>query len=281
MLDLLRDYLNDATTPEMTEAIRAACELFDQFGLDTYEQDYEGLLMLDGNADQNATFDSIYDMTKAVQHKLLEEHGVVISEDARISELNVFLRALRLLEGDYDAPEQIISTIGMEGVAEDIFVELVQLVIGRDSEAIAHLVTHVDQRLLQLIMQRAEANHAVVLSHDEQVLKQQRVILYNNFVQFAQLKNLKLAYLLTHGLDVGHPFNTYLNLIGQDFNEMEPQAIAHELICMAFVSADAWANPRIEIKKHLDSYLSDIDKITKVDLFVNDLLLKFNSYAKI
>jgi hypothetical protein len=55
---------------------------------------------------------------------------------------------------------------------------------------------------------------------------------------------------------------------------MEAKYIANELVGMCMISSDASDNPRAAIAAHLEQYVSDMDKITKIDLAVGDLLLK-------
>jgi hypothetical protein len=278
MLGILDDYLSDATTPEVKEAIRQAHELFDSYGLDTYEPGFEEILMTGDNVDTGETVNLIMQLTKSLQHQTLERQGVVISEDATITQLNLFLRGLRLMP-DYDNPSALLGLLSMSTGPKEIVAEVMALVTGTSPDEFFMLVLNVDPNLLELMVENLDQ-----ISVDEDpetiVLKRNRVAQYKEFIEISGIEQLKVAYLLDHGMDVGHPFTVYLNVIGQDFEEMSPVEVANELVAMCVISSDANENPRAAISEHLEQYVSDINKITKIDLVVGELLLKLNHHEK-
>lgn len=277
MLDMLDNYLSGADTPELKEAIRHAHELFDRYGLDTYEKDFEEFLMTGDQADTGRVVQDTYDLTRSLQFKLLEEHQLIISEDARPSVLNIFLEGLLRLP-DYDDPDALYGILNQPLDAMELVSECIGLVMGYSPDHLHQYVSNCGAALLQQIVRNLDQKHFAV-SDEEIVFKRERVQAYNDFLAVAQIKQLKIAYLLEHGLDVGHPVMVYLNLIGQDFEEMEATYIANELVAMCLISSDANANPRQVVSEHLEKFVSDLNKITKVDLAVGELLLKLNAHG--
>lgn len=272
MLDILDDYLSDAASPELKESIRAAHELFDRYGLETYEQGFEEILLTDDQVDTGKTLHDIYDLTRSLQFKILAEHQLVIDEDAAPSVLNVFLDALKRLE-NYDNPDAIFGILAQPKDSEELISECVAQVCGLDASQVHKHVTSCGQALLQAIVRGLDQTH-FAQSDEEIVSKRERVERYKRFIQVADIKQLKVAYLLEHGMDVGHAVRVYLNIIGNDFDEMEARYIANELVAMCLISSDASDNPRAAVSQYLEQYVSDLDKLTKVDLAVGELLLK-------
>lgn len=272
MLDILDDYLSDAASPELKESIRAAHELFDRYGLETYEQGFEEILLTDDQVDTGKTLHDIYDLTRSLQFKILEEHQLVIDEDAPPSILNVFLDGLKRLE-NYDNPDAVYGILTQPNDTAELIADCVALVTGQDATRLHRYVMNCGQALLQAIVRQLDQTH-FAQSDEEIVSKRERVERYKRFITVADIKQLKVAYLLEHGMDVGHPLMVYLNIIGNDFEEMEAKYIANELVAMCMISSDASDNPRAAITAHLEQYVSDMDKITKIDVAVGDLLLK-------
>ena len=272
MLDILDDYLSDAASPELKESIRAAHELFDRYGLETYEQGFEEILLTDDQVDTDKTLHDIYDLTRSLQFKILEEHQLVIDEDAPPSILNVFLDGLKRLE-NYDNPDAVYGILTQPNDTAELIADCVALVTGQDATRLHRYVMNCGQALLQAIVRQLDQTH-FAQSDEEIVSKRERVERYKRFIAVADIKQLKVAYLLEHGMDVGHPLMVYLNIIGNDFEEMEAKYIANELVAMCMISSDASDNPRAAITAHLEQYVSDMDKITKIDVAVGDLLLK-------
>lgn len=276
MLDILDDYLSGAASPELKESIRAAHELFDRYGLDTYEQGFEEFLMTDDAVDTGKTLTDIYDLTRSLQFKILEEHQLVIDEDAPPSVLNVFLDGIKRLE-NYDQPDTIYSILQQPKDAMELISECIGQVTGVDVDRLHKYVMNCGTALLQTILSKLDQIH-FDLSDEEIVSRKERVERYQRFIRIAEIKQLKVAYLLEHGMDVGHPVMVYLNVIGNDFEEMEATYIANELVAMCLISSDASDNPRSAITEHLEQFVSDMDKITKIDLKVGDILLKLASH---
>jgi hypothetical protein len=277
MLDILDDYLGSTVTPELKEAIRHAHELFDKIGLDTYERDFEELLMTADEMDSHAAVDNVVQLTRAIQFKLLREHGVLINEDAVISRLNVYIDAILRIP-DYDNPAAMFSILSLEHDPIEIAAEMFALVSGKTPEDLLPDMEAVDAQLFQLIVERIDTQEA---SDTEEVhaFKQARIAAYKHYLETCQITRLKLAHLLEHGMAVGHPVLVYLNLIGRDFDEMEAEPVAIELVAMCLISSDANENPRDAISKYLEYFISDLDKITKVTLIVNNLLLKVSRHG--
>lgn len=277
MLDILDSYLSSACMPDLKEAIRHAHELFDRYGLDTYEKDFEEFLMTGDQADSGRVLQDVYDLTRSLQFKILEEHQLVIHEDTRPSVLNIFLEGLLRLP-DYDDPDALYGILIQPNDAMELIAECIALVMGYSADHLHQYVTYCGSALLQQVVRKLDQKHFAA-SDEEIVAKRERVQAYNTFLAVAQIKQLKIAYLLEHGLDVGHPVMIYLNLIGQDFDEMEATYIANELVAMCLISSDANTNPRQVVTEQLDKYVSDMNKITKVDLAVGELLLKLSAHG--
>lgn len=272
MLDMLDDYLAGATTPELRESIRHAHELFDRYGLDTYEQGFEELLMTGDNVDTGVTVEKIYDLTRALQFQILEQHQLVIREDASPSSLNIFLEGLKRIP-DYDDPDSLYAILASPRDAMELIAECVALVTGHHATWLHSLVTNCGIALLQTIVKNLDQQHFAI-DPNEVILKRRLVDAYQRFIMIADIKQLKIAYLLDNGLDVGHPLTVYLNILADDFEEMDAPYVANEIVAMCLISPDAIDNPRAAVSAHLDKYISNMDKLTKVDVLVGELLLK-------
>ena len=74
--------------------------------------------------------------------------------------------------------------------------------------------------------------------------------------------------------NVGYDFNVYLTIIGRDLEDMSVITAAHELIGCALISADGNGNPIGIISKNIDNYISDMDKITKINIEITNIILK-------
>lgn len=278
MLDILDQHLSDACTPELKEAIRQAHELFDIYGLDTYEDDFVEILMTGEATDTGKTVEEITQLTRALQFKILLQHQLIINEDAPVSVLNIFLRGLLHLP-TYDDAATLFGLLDMTGDTLEIVAECLALVTGQSPDHLHTYIENASDRILQDMAIHLDKG-SFSTSDEDFVLKGDLIERYKHFIEVTSIAQLKLAHLIEGGLDVGHPFKVYLNLLGQEFEMMKPQYIANELIAMAVISSDAGGNPRGAIKDTIEQYVSEIDKITQIEIHVGDLLLKLNAHEQ-
>ncbi len=279
MLNILDDYLSGAASHELKESIRQAFELFDRYGMDDYESGFEEFVMLGDSVDTGTTVSSVIELTRTLQFQVCAAHGVTISEDATITTLNVFLKGLLLIP-DYDNAAALLGLLEMTGDTREIVAECIALVTGDSPDHLLTQMEHADPQLLQLMTEKLDQG-TYIDTDETAVLKRERVERYKAFIHMSGIAQLKIAHLLEHGVDVGHPLMVYLNLIGPDFASMEPVLIANEFIAMCIVSSDHADNPRGAFKDNIEQFLSNIDVITKSNLAMGDLLLKLAQHKEI
>jgi hypothetical protein len=276
MLDILDNYLNDVATPEQALSVRNACAIFEEVNDLEYEGKYEEYLMIDDNADAGATLEAILDYTRVRCIALLERFGVEASEECYLSHLVRYLRVLLLLP-DNEAREEILRIAGQDGSNLDRFAELVEFQDGYSASLVLTEITVVDQNVIpNLLIEMSKTDTIIELDEGEsRRAKRARRDQYLSFVQFSKIRQLRLATLLHRGLDADYPLDVYLNMLQGEFDELDPQSIAAEMVACAFLSSDAHTNPLVVLRAKLDKYISDIDKVTKVDTEIRHYIQTF------
>jgi hypothetical protein len=280
MLDILDDYLNDVASPEQAINVRNACAIFEEVNDLEYENKYEEFLMLDDDADTGATLEAILDFTRVRCIQILEAFGVEPSEECHLSNLIKYLQALILLPDNEDK-NAIVQIASQDGSDLDRFADLVEFQSGYSASLVLTEITAVDQNVIpnlvislgghdQLVEVDAPQSRAARLDRRDQ---------YLNFVQFSKIRQLRLATLLHRGLDASYPLDVYLNMLKVEFDELDAQSIAAEMVACAYLSSDAHANPLVALRGRLDRYISDIDKVTKVDTEIRQFVQAFAGSA--
>jgi hypothetical protein len=274
MLDILDTYLASNATPELAQTIKTALTVFDKIGVDSYEQKYEELLMLDDMVDQGATLSAIVDITKNMQREILSEHSVVLHDSVGIDVMSIFISGLMLI-ADYDDKEQLLKITKLEEPAEEVLAELLALVTEKSAEELLVEIESVSQFLINRVAELATASEDVP-SEEEVLQKAVHVTAYKYFCNYIQTNPLLISQLLNNGIDVGFSFAVYAKLISADLESLTPKQIAYELIAAALLSIDGIDNVRSIITENLENLVHDIDKITQVNIAVSDTLLGFN-----
>ncbi len=85
-----------------------------------------------------------------------------------------------------------------------------------------------------------------------------------------------MVHQVKDGMPVGYPFKLYADYVGRNFEQWPADRVAHEMYAMALCSVDGMNNPRAVIGAQINNYIADTSLITKVDIIVNDLMVKMN-----
>jgi hypothetical protein len=280
MLDILDNYLNEVATAEQAINVRNACAIFEEVNDLEYETKYEEYLMIDDNATTGATLEAILDYTRTRSMSLLEAFGIEPSEDCYLSQLVHYLKVLLLLPDNEDR-EAIIRIAGQDGSDLDRFADLVEFQSGYSACLVLTEITAVDQNVIpNLMISVGEHSDLVVVDATQSRLARlDRRDQYLSFVQFSKIRQLRLATLLHRGLDASYPLDVYLNMLKGEFDELDAQSIAAEMVACAYLSSDAHANPLAALRERLNRYIADIDKITKVDTEIRHFVQAFAGSA--
>ena len=273
MIDILRDYLAQASSPEFVRTIDEAHAVFDEFCLEDYSDIFVQILMMDDVVDRGQSVQDVYDATHDLQVGLLRALGVTVSDEARVDHLSVLLRGLKAIENFHD-PAAILQHCELESHPEELLAEVLGLTTGTPAEELLVDIHGVDQPAIQRIVEVAIAQNEDQTREDARPDRARYVEAWNHFREFTGSPPVLLERFFADGLDVGYPFILYVNMIGPELETLPPGVIAANLVAMALISSDGNGNPRSVISTHIETLLHDLDLITKVTVAANDLLLK-------
>jgi hypothetical protein len=280
MLDILRDYLVEATSPENVDAIEKAHEAFDRIGLQDYNPGFEQLLMINDEADQGDTLGGIIDLTKSLANGILKQHSITVSDEATVSILTEFIDALVELQQASDHIPEILKICAQKHDPEELFSELVALVGSQEAEHYLVDLVYVSDALITRIEELARAQEFGTHNEEdsEREFRETRITRFNRFMHFLMDPELAISKIAHMGIDAGYPYVVYANMIGREFEELDAESAAQNMLGMAFYSGDGFGNPQGVIKTEMDNLVSDVNKITQIDIAVSDLLVRFQAY---
>jgi len=269
MLDILRQFVSTNTTPETLEAIEDAHDLFDRLEIPNYQQEFESFLMLDDVTDNGSTIEAIYDLTKTMQHQILSDHAMIVDKECQVSLLNIFIRGILDIQ-EYEDKEEIIRTTELDGSPEEIMADILALVTSLTASELLIHIERVNQFTITRIREIAENKDDLPLDDEQTEEIMKRVSKLNLFCLLVNNYNLKISFLLQHGLQANYPFTVYADMLKDDMEGMTPEQLAMEWYGMGIMSCDGFDNVPAIIKNNIDHYLSDIDEITKITMTITD-----------
>jgi hypothetical protein len=279
MLDILQTYLNGAASPEFTQMIREAHESLDLFINDDYQGDFTQLLMLDDAVDAGETVQNILDCTKNYQLQVLKQLGIDADPETRVDNLTRLLRGIYDVEHSED-PAKVLERATLELHPPELLAEILAVCTATPPEEWLVDLHDVSQMTIQKIIENASQMNAIKQGAKEPEVDHRTpyILAYKAFKEtLLTIKGqptLLLDKAFLEGMDVGYPFVLYLNLTGDEIGTLEPVPCAANLIAAALVSTDGHEKVREVIEAHLEHYVHDLDKLTKVTICVSDLLLR-------
>lgn len=279
MLDILRKFLSEATTQEHMDAIAESIQLFDKFGINTYEFDYEQILMSDEHSDSDAgdSMSYIDKLTRDILIGILRERTIVLQDDVSLATLNLFVGAMWDLENAEEA-DAIVSTCDMEGTIIEKFAALVSLVTPKNTIELMVEVEEVGESLINAIREMYRGDMEQQQSEEERALNEASIKELKLFILFLGDHRLKIVDMITKGVPVAMPFKNYMDVVGRDFENMEPSVAAREMVAFALTSSDCYESPKVAISNVVENYIASLKTITAITIEVSDLVVRFETF---
>jgi hypothetical protein len=271
MLDILKNYLDDAA-PHMTSLIKDAFAVFERAELPNYEDGFVEMLMVGDNADITTTVDKIVHHVLELQNEILQQHEVRLIDSATMATHTLFITALLDIE-KYGDIAMLYKTACLNNHPNEVFAEIVALVSHKSADELLPEIESVSMALIGKIKDMCESVPEP-LSEAEAYVRQHYIDNLNKFLDFIGTRELFIVEVIVAGVDPGYTFLTYLNFIGKDLENKTNEKAAHELIAAAIISEDGCHNPSNIIQKNIENYISDLDRITRINIIITDLLLK-------
>lgn len=278
MFEELRIFLVDNVSPEIYDLVYQAFEIFDDIYPPNLRDRFEEILYTQDESlvDTSTPAIAIVSLTRFYLLNILQEHGMSLNDDVDLSRLVKIVQALIDIQS-YEDQQTIIDILNLDIDKEEKFAEILSLVMDMDTSEILLELEDVSQGLLNRLKEYTltEPQNSVIEETKDYSQYVKNLLEYKDFVKN---ERLKLFNLVEEGLKPGYPFEVYGNIIGREFEAMEPIQAAKELLGMALISADGNGNPKSKITEHIDKYVADLRKITQIDIKVTDLLLKLQIY---
>lgn len=275
MFDNLKQYLKDNVSPEMYEMFRDADEALKKNNDMDHDDVFDDILMQDGSVDTGETQREIFAAYDRILRRNLGDYSVTATEDATIAQMTTLLNGIGSIM-TFDDADTLLQTSTLELNPQECLAELIALCAGENIEDMLTYIGTVSSALITRVRELATKEEQMLMTPEELAREKELAHSLKVFCNFIDNHNLRTNVLISNGVGVGFPFLVYANTIGRDFETMIPLRAAQEMIAMALISSDGYANPRSVIKPNIDKFIADVDLITKIDIMISDLLVRTN-----
>lgn len=281
MQEELKIYLLDNASHEVYDLMKKAFDIFDDiYPVDIHDK-YLELIMSQDNDTESAINNGdvltvVIDLTKFYLNRILEEHLIKVNEDISFSNLIIVVEALLDIQ-DYEDDETILNIINLDIDNEEKLAEILSLVSPLDQSEILLEIENVDTSLLERIKESV-TEESIYIPDEVEVNEDKYLKEIKVFEKFIKTDSLISLSLMKANVKPGYLFSVYANMLGSDLEQLEANELARELVGISLISVDGISNPKATIAKHIENYVSDMRKITQIDIKVTELLNQFQNY---
>lgn len=279
MLPELRDFLVESATPDQLDLIEGATSALGTIGLEQYQEGYLDILMTNESFDAGESVQAIFNLTEQMLRSVLKEHGVVCVDDTDIEVQTKLVEGIVALQ-NYEMAQDLIDCVQEDQTSEEIFANMLRLVTEYYPEQFLTQLAFVNPYLIKKIKELAQGQHEDEVDYVDapplHTVEQTRNI--QRYIRFMENTELDVIRHVRAGLRLGYPFDVYIRAMELDLEQLEPKRVAQELVALALISGDAQAAPSEFVKENIDRFISSIDKITQIQIALNDILVRFERY---
>lgn len=238
------------------------------------------IMMAQGDMDNAKLIDDFRNNIENTITEALKLHGVVLSEEANLDFKNKILHSIINL-AFYENKEDLSAILESSEEPNYKFSELIDHVCELDLMAIFSKIESVDPNIFSKLSQILNRS---MIKIDESELEKQSF--RNNII--SKLKDIKaftkydkaLGFTLVNSnIILGSDFNQYASYADKHFEYLNIDETAIEVFVLLTMSKEGFEQPLITFRKYSQNLFSDLDKITKVDVKLNHLVLAYEKYV--
>jgi len=282
MLDILRQFLNESTTPENLDLMERSCKVLDAVGLYGYVREYEELLVMSSTVTPGETVVWLFKLAKQYVVDAIQQHLVIVNDQITLEQACCVLEGLLWLP-DYEIKEDILRAINLDMSTTERFAECLTLTTTIAVESALVFLEDVSEALL-LQLKEISLNPPVGNEEDQARDVRNKCVRAVKRALSAFLpedsKGFVVVQNIMAGMDLGMDYDVYIDAAKTKFDLNDHNKLAGELLLAAYASNDGVDNPQAVAKRRLDELLVDVYAITQVDAAINQRILKVGQYVE-
>lgn len=259
--------------------IKTAFDLLDELGVEDYQERFVSLMMIESDIETSQLVDSFTLLINNLIDDLLKLHGVVFNDIVYLETKNKVLEALVSLDS-LESKDFILAILESSNDEVEKFCEIITHLTDLNFMYLFNAVESINPSLISKINEIFSAN-ANKLTEEEidkrdftnkiiSKLKQLRIFInYDKAVGFTLVNNNTV---------LGSNFNQYSTYAVKQFEHLTNEEIAKEVFILLTLSDEGFEQPLITFRKYSQNLFSDLDKITKIDIILNRLIMQFDKF---
>jgi len=244
-----------------------------------YDNTFISIMMTESEIDNVQLVDSFKLTLENMITDALKQHGIVVTEEADLDFKNKIMHAIINLPF-YDGKEDINAVLDSPEEPNYKFADMIDHVCDLPLMTIYTKIESVNPDIFKRVSELF--NKSLIKIDEDELIKQE---LSNKII--AKLKNIKtftkydkaLGYtLVNNSIVLGSDFSQYTTYADKHFEYLNIDEIAIEVFVLLTMSNEGFEKPLITFRKYSQNLFSDLDKITKIDVKLNNLVIAYDKF---
>lgn len=277
MLPEIKFFIDSYCIEDNKSIVETSFDLLDELEITDYINDYNDLFMVESDIEVTELLPTFMSIINKQITELLTLHGIITNEEATLDCKNKILEGILMLP-DYSDKLALLVILESQDDEMEKFCELLSHVSTLQSSDLFNKVDSVDTSLFTKLLTIVNASNSDNNTHEDEkndlkveIIKKlksiKKVIGYDNAVGFTLVNN---------NIVLGASFDQYCNYAIKHFDTYTPDVVAKELFVLLTLSEEGFHNPLIVFRKYSQDLFSDLDRITKIDIELNKLIMQFD-----
>src|SRR5574343_171603 len=270
----IASYISEVFTPEQKENLLNSFQLFEDFELKNYEEDFIGIIMMESYHHTEDILNFFYELLNEKLDYILSEHRLKVSSDCSISFKNELLRGLnRILSlEDYTPILRVLESLETN---ESKFSSILSDITSLSEVEILENVVEISPVMLTSLK-----SYALVKDKKENDIPSQDLIektsaFFNCFERDSIGKQLVSVILL------GQKFKDYLPFIKDEILSGSEEDVAFNILSVMVFSKDCYNDFISGFRNNSSLLFDDIRKSTILDQYIIKFSGMFNEFWSI
>lgn len=271
------DYFVETYFIEFTkEDIKESFKILDLTDVE-YTDAFMALLMTQGELGTSEITDLFTKTLNTFLDALLIEHSIVLRSDSTISFKNNIIKSIIDLPY-YENVDEIDAIISSQDEPNYKLSELIDLV---SDLTIMDIFTQIESVNPSLFIKLSETINSSDIKIDKNGLAQQDTVIaivnkLKKIKEFTKYFKAVGFTLVNNNIVLGSSFDKYASYADKHFEFLSLDDIAVEVFVLLTMSEEGFNNPLLTFRKYSTNLFSDLDKVTKVDIKLNNLIMQFD-----
>lgn len=277
MLPEIKFFIDNYCIEDNKSIVEASFDLLDELEITDYINEYNDLFMAEGDIEVTDLLPTFMSIINKQITELLALHGIATNEEATLDCKNKILEGILNLP-DYSDKLALLVILESQEDEMEKFCELMSHVSTLQSSDLFNKIDSVDISLFTKLLAIVNASNSDNNTQEDEkndlkvdIIKKlkeiKKVIGYDNAVGFTLVNN---------SIVLGSSFEQYCNYAIKHFDTYTPAVVAKELFVLLTMSEEGFHNPLIVFRKYSQDLFSDLDRITKIDIELNKLIMQFD-----